>query len=238
MYGICRFVGEQFKEAARGFRRCVQLEYDNFEAWANLSNAELKAGNKEAAHRALGEAIKCNFEKWELWYNFVTIATDIGDFNGSIRAYNKLMDLKPDKMYTDLPVLNVLTRAISENIQDYQGAKSKKHLHSCLDLFQKVVQNKPSFVAAWRLYAKLTVVQLEPDSPIRLNVGKKEVNVATVLQKALRAMLSQNDWWQVEADLESVLFTVDQLCKLGVRYFCFYDVIVQTFLVMPMMTQK
>ena len=36
VYGICRFVGEEYKEAARGFRRCVQLEYDNFEAWANL----------------------------------------------------------------------------------------------------------------------------------------------------------------------------------------------------------
>ena len=85
VYGICNFVCEEFKLAAKGFRQCVRLEYDNFEAWANLSNAELKAGNKVAAHRTLNEAIKCNYEKWELWENFITIATDIGDFNGSIR---------------------------------------------------------------------------------------------------------------------------------------------------------
>ena len=85
VYGICEFISENYKKAAAGFRRCVQLEWDNFEAWANLSNAELKAGNKLAAHRTLSEAIKCNFDKWELWHNFITISTDVGDFNGAIR---------------------------------------------------------------------------------------------------------------------------------------------------------
>ena len=116
------------KEAARGFRRCVQLEYDNFEAWANLSNAELKAGNRDAALRTLLESIKCNFEKWELWFNLVTIATDLGDFNSSIRAYTKLMELKPEKDYTDEPVLAVLQQAINDNVEDYQGNKARNHL--------------------------------------------------------------------------------------------------------------
>ena len=221
VYGICRLVGEEFKEAARGFRRCVQLEYDNFEAWANLSNAELKAGNRDAALRTLLESIKCNFEKWELWFNLVTIATDLGDFNSSIRAYTKLMELKPEKDYTDEPVLAVLQQAINDNVEDYQGNKARKHLHSALDLFQKVVQNKPSFIAAWRLYAKLVVVQFEPDAPIRRNVGKMQVNIATVLQKALRAMLSEGDWWQVAEKLGVIQFTVDHLCRLGIRCFNF-----------------
>ena len=51
----------------------------------NLSNALLKAGEKVSAHRTLNEAIKCNYDKWELWENFITIATDVGDFNGAVR---------------------------------------------------------------------------------------------------------------------------------------------------------
>ena len=56
--GCASLVCSRYPEAARCFRRCVTLEYDNYEAWANLANAELRAGNKLAAHRSLSEAIK------------------------------------------------------------------------------------------------------------------------------------------------------------------------------------
>ena len=64
-HGCASLICSRYSDAARSFRRCVTLEYDNYEAWANLSNAELRAGNKRAAHLSLSEAIKCNYEKWE-----------------------------------------------------------------------------------------------------------------------------------------------------------------------------
>ena len=56
--GCASLICSRYSEAARCFRRCVTLEYDNYEAWANLANSELRAGNKLAAHRSLNEAIK------------------------------------------------------------------------------------------------------------------------------------------------------------------------------------
>jgi len=75
-----------------------------------LANAELKAGNKIAAHRSLAEAIKCNYEKWELWENFLTISVDCGDFGGAIRAYGRLLEIHPKKNFTDVAILAILTK--------------------------------------------------------------------------------------------------------------------------------
>lgn len=115
-HGCAQLICSEYPDAARSFRRCVTLEYDNYEAWANLSNAELKAGNKAAAHRSLYEAIKCNYEKWQLWENFLIVSTDLGDFCGAIRAYGMLIDIHPKKNFTDLPVLTVLTKGKNGHI--------------------------------------------------------------------------------------------------------------------------
>ena len=61
-------------------------------------------------------------------------------------------------MYTDLPVLKVLTRAVVENIEDCNGQKAINYQQKLKDLFRRVVAAKPSFVDAWRLYAKVVVV--------------------------------------------------------------------------------
>lgn len=204
-HGCASLICSRYTDAAKSFRRCVVLEHDNYEAWANLSNSELKAGNKQAAHRCLEQAIKCNYQKWELWENFLTVSTDLGDFNGAIRAYSQLIDIHPKKDFKDWQVLAILTRAVNENINDYAGKPAFYQCKGLKDLFHKVVTAKPSFTEAWELYA--TVILIKHDRQV---IDLKAIsNIATVLQKAVRAIMAEPGW-HLEVEKRAALCEIAQ----------------------------
>uniref|UniRef100_A0A3P9PYZ2 Tetratricopeptide repeat protein 27 n=1 Tax=Poecilia reticulata TaxID=8081 RepID=A0A3P9PYZ2_POERE len=151
--GCAYFALEGYEGAARAFQRCVGLEPDNAEAWNNLSTAYIRLQMKTKAFRTLQEALKCNYEHWQIWENFIVVSIDIGDFAEAIKAYHRLMDLREN--YKDVQILQILVRAVVENLTDSQGAQAGTLTPKLKELLGRVSARHSSDAEIWQQYAML-----------------------------------------------------------------------------------
>ncbi|XP_033468261.2 tetratricopeptide repeat protein 27 [Epinephelus lanceolatus] len=151
--GCAYFALEGYEGAAKAFQRCVGLEPDNAEAWNNLSTAYIRLQKKNKAFRTLQEALKCNFEHWQIWENFIVVSIDIGEFAEAIRAYHRLMDLREN--YKDIQILQILVRAVVENLMDSHGEQAVTQQSKVKELLGRVSSRHSSDSEIWQQYALL-----------------------------------------------------------------------------------
>ncbi|XP_051279021.1 tetratricopeptide repeat protein 27 isoform X2 [Dicentrarchus labrax] len=151
--GCAYFALEGYEGAAKAFHRCVGLEPDNAEAWSNLSTAYIRLQMKNKAFRTLQEALRCNYEHWQIWENFIVVSTDIGQFAEAIKAYHRLMDLREN--YKDVQILQILVKAVVENLTDGQGEQAETLRPKMKELLGRVSSRHSSDSEIWRQYARL-----------------------------------------------------------------------------------
>lgn len=132
--GYAAMTLENYELASSAYIRYTQLEPDGFESWNNLAKCFIKMGNKQRAHKVFQESLKCNYDNWKIWENFLLVSVDVGSFDDAINAYNRLIELKEKEKYFDVEVLTILIRAIAKNVVDIEGNQSIRLKKKALEL--------------------------------------------------------------------------------------------------------
>jgi tetratricopeptide (TPR) repeat protein len=145
---------EKYELAANAYLRFTQLEPNGFEAWNNLAKCYIKLGNKQRAHKILQESLKCNYDNWRIWENFLLVSVDVGSFEDALNAYNRLIELKGK--YFDEEVLKIVITAIAENLTDVQGLAASRLKKKALEMLAHLGSIHTNEGIVWELSAKLT----------------------------------------------------------------------------------
>lgn len=154
-YGCAALAAKQYTLAATAFRRCVILNADNFEAWSNLATTYIKLDQKPRAFLTYQEALRCEYENWRIWENYMLVGTDCGEFQQIIRAYHRILDLQD--RYTEIGVLTILVKAVCEDLPDAKGEPASGLLKPLKELFGRITSKVHKNADIWRLYSQLTL---------------------------------------------------------------------------------
>jgi len=210
---------ESFEKAANAFRRCLQLDWDNYQAWTNLSTAYVKSKKNKEAFLSLTEGLKYNQDKYEMWENCLAISTDIGKFDEVVTSYNKLLDLK--KKHEDYDVLEIVTKACVENIKDCDGRPSGWIKPKLLKLMGRITAAQKSNSAVWKCYSKLYKSQ-DCEYLVKLNerrglnsCGHDMSKAMDYMHKSIKcSMQNTEDVMKNEKDLQQLIEDVQEVVKL------------------------
>uniref|UniRef100_A0A667FUU3 Tetratricopeptide repeat protein 27 n=1 Tax=Lynx canadensis TaxID=61383 RepID=A0A667FUU3_LYNCA len=152
--GLLHLRNKEFRECVECFERSVKINpMQNAEAWNNLSTSYIRLKQKVKAFRTLQEALKCNYEHWQIWENYILTSTDVGEFSEAIKAYHRLLDLR-DK-YKDVQVLKILVRAVLDGMTDRSGDVATDLKGKLRELLGRVTSRVTNDGEIWRLYAQL-----------------------------------------------------------------------------------
>ncbi|KAG2467022.1 TTC27 protein, partial [Polypterus senegalus] len=152
--GLLHLRRKEFSQCIECFERSVKINtLQNAEAWNNLSSCYIRLKLKPKAFKTLQEAIKCNYEHWQIWENYLFTCVDIGEFSEAIKAYHRLLDLR--EKYKDVEVLKILVRAVTDGLMDCKGELATPLKGKLRELFGRVTASITSEGEIWRQYAKL-----------------------------------------------------------------------------------
>lgn len=130
-----------------------------------------------------------------------------------IRCYHRILDLKNNHL--DIQVLQILTNAIINNINDADGNLACCLLQNSLELFGRITSNIVNNPDVWRMYAQLVVLK---------KTDIDEEKAAQYLQQAYRYATSNPKWCHSE---DTTLNVLELCCNLAQAYLrCVTDIAV------------
>lgn len=191
--GYAALQAENLELSVKSYKRVVALDPDNYEAWNNMANAYIRMGDKQKAWKVLRESLKCNYEDWRIWENYLLVSVDVGAFEECIKAWHRVIDIRGK--HADAKVASILVKAVLEGIVGMTGQSAAGIKPKLLELFGRVTAGITNDAAMWHSYALLYNAADEND--------RKEEDVEKMLQfyqKSYRC-LTQKQHWMRDVDL-------------------------------------
>lgn len=206
---------ERYERAAECYRNITYHDDTSFLVWNNLSKAYIKLNQKERAWRTLREAIKCNYEEWKVWDNFMVVAMDIGALDDVITAWHRLLDLKTS--HKDDKVLSALTfslikRSHLKTSDNNSNVETMKLLNEAIKLVARINATGGCSSRSWVCYFRLLLREFElkksseKDKLTKLDLDSTASKIKNSLQRATPTAITMGtDWFRSPEKVDLVL---------------------------------
>ncbi|KAI0207157.1 Tetratricopeptide repeat protein 27 [Lamellibrachia satsuma] len=152
------------------------------------------------------EALRCEYENWRIWENYLLVGIDCGEFQEVIRAYHRILDLSD--RHTDVTVLGVLVKAVCEDLPDAKDQPASYLLTPLRELFGRLTSKVHSNADIWRLYSQLSLSGSE--------VSQNNRELALQYQQKAHRCTTQASGW--ERKLTSCVDIVQESIQLVDAY--------------------
>lgn len=179
---------EDYDLSVKAYKRVVSLDPENLEAWNNMASAYIHMGDKAKAWRVLQEALKCSYDNWRVWENYLLVCMDVGAFEECITAWHRLIDIKGK--HSDGKVAKLLVRVVAEAIPDMHGKPGTHLKPKLLELFGRVTSVVTTDADIWYSYASLYRISSEGS-----NTTVEEIErMLQFFQKSFRCHGQKQNW--------------------------------------------
>lgn len=210
---------ERYDRAAECYRNLTYIDDTSFLAWNNLSKAYIKLNQKERAWRTLREAIKCNYEEWKIWENFMVVSIEIGALDDVITAWHRIIDIRSS--HRDDQILNQLTWALTKRPADKVDSDYMKLLGEAIKLVARLNATSDCSPRLWICYYKLLIKEFgisTQDNTTRdrtlssMDINSRVGKITNALQRATpTSLLADTDWIHDPNKIDRILKSFDEL---------------------------
>ncbi|PKI85597.1 hypothetical protein MVES1_000278 [Malassezia vespertilionis] len=197
----------------------VGLDADDEETGKRSTNAAFEL--RVLAHKALGVALKYNFDSWRVWYNYMIVSINVGMMHESARALARIVEIRSKEAsqssattssvedVVDFTVLNRIVDAVIQTPWDEDDPlmRSQNEGHGLRADVQRLFENTllPRFstnAAILQVYARFLLWAHEYRKMLDVRI------------KSFRFGLGAPDATQVVTDLHTFCLAKDELQDL------------------------
>lgn len=179
---------ENYALSVKAYKRVVNLDPESFEAWNNMASTYIHMGDKHKAWKVLQEALKCSYDNWRVWENYLLVCMDVGAFEECITSWHRLIDIKGK--HSDGKVAKLLVKVVAEGIPDING-KPGSHLRPrLLELFGRVTSGVTNDADIWYSYGSLYQLSSEQSS----RTTEDTERMLQFFQKSFRCHNQKPNW--------------------------------------------
>jgi len=155
MKGVAEMRLQRWDEAVQTFSRCLGVEDENSEAWANLAAVHSSRGSLREARSCMYEASKRAPQSWKIHESFMGICMQLRDIQGVIQALRRLTDLGHFNRIQE-KIIGMLTVAVVSDADGlYDSRRGAAFSNQLNDFLQYFTTKSSSLPYVWRFWAEL-----------------------------------------------------------------------------------
>lgn len=212
-------ITERYEKAAECYRNLTYIDDTSFLAWNNLSKVYIKLNQKERAWRTLREAIKCNYEEWKIWENFMVVSIEIGALDDVITAWHRIIDIRSS--HKDDQILSKLTWALTKRPTDKIDNDYVKLLGEAIKLVARLIATSDCSPRLWICQFKLLVkefgISMRAEQTGDKKLSKMDIDsrvgkITNALQRATpTSLIADTNWMHEPNKIDRILKSFDEL---------------------------